>query len=357
MKIQKDTFLIEVDSALNSTINVKGINGKNIVVDTDYNNSLHRTRIGRINACPIAITSQYINDVKLSEKDVVVFHHFVTDKHHKTSFDKNIFRSEYFHLYAKIENEELIPLEDIIFVEPILESNIKNGFVMKPHVESARQQGFVFAASKAAQSKGILPGDKVFFTEHADYKMKVLGKDLYRMRLRNIVAVERDGELICLSHKVLAKEIKQPKMLGGFAAVRENSQLTGNVIAVGSEVEGLKKGDAISYYNASTGSITWNGETYSFLELRHINYILPMKPIKDRVIIKQSSAQDRIGDFILSDTSKEKPKKGTVVAIGPQTAQCKVGDEVFYSEFAGGAIKVNGEELIVLKEDDIYTII
>ncbi len=289
MIVAKDTFLIQVDRAKNSTLGIKGINGKDIVIDTDYNKYKHSTQIGRIFATPIRITSKYQYDLPLNINDVVVFHHFVCQPDHKTNFGEGVYRCEYFHIYAKLEGwvkgvgteakdgYDIMPIEDVIFVEPILEdeSNMYSGVIQtKPHREYLKQQGIVFAASKKARSKGILSGDKVFYTKDADYQIKVVDANLYRMRLRNIVAIERDGKLACLADRIIVKEIKEENKAGILDSPVENSQRKGTVVAVGTELRNaVIAGQVIYYYNGVNGSFTYNGEPYAFIELRNINYI------------------------------------------------------------------------------------
>lgn len=277
MKVAKDTFLIQVHNDRNSDIGIAGVNGSKIIIDTDYNKYKHTVQVGSIYACPVRITDQYTYDQPLEVGDIVVFHHFVCQPDHKVGFAENVYRAEYFHIYAKIENDNVMPIEDAIFVIPILEdeSNMYAGKIrIKTFQENLKQQGIVFAASKRARAAGILPGDKVFFTASADYSMNVLDKDMYRMRIRNIVAVERDGELVCLEGKVLVKEDPQEKKMGIFDDVRGGTQMTGTVISVGKSAQGVKPGEKIAYYAGTTGSIDYKGDKYGFIELRHINYVI-----------------------------------------------------------------------------------
>ena len=275
MKVQKDTFLIGVQADRVADIGVLGANGEKIIIDTDYNKYKHTTQIGTVIACPIQITQQYKNDTEIKEGDIVVFHHFVCQPDH--FFAENVYRAEYFHLYAKIENEKLMALEDAIFVESILEpeENMFAGkFRIKPAQEKLKQQGIVFAASKQARALGVLEGDKIFFSPNADYQIKVIDKELYRMRIRNIIAVERAGRLVCLHDRVLAKQIGHKNKSGIFVDVKKSHEMIGNIIQVGKNVNGVKAGQKISYYNSAAGPIEWNEETWISLELRNINYII-----------------------------------------------------------------------------------
>ncbi|MCH8330590.1 MAG: co-chaperone GroES [Bacteroidetes bacterium] len=85
-------------------------------------------------------------------------------------------------------------------------------------------------------------------------------------------------------------------------------------------------------------------------------------PLSDRVLIKPADTEDTTtGGIIIPDTAKEKPQKGTVVAVGngkpdePMTV--KVGDSVLYGKYAGTEINVEGDEYMIMRESDIFAII
>ncbi len=273
MKVQKDTFLIRVQSDRINT-GIAGIGGKEIIIDSDYNKYKHTTQIGIIHACPIKITKQYLYDTELNVGDTVAFHHFVCQADHK--IEDGVYRAEYFHLYALLKDSSVEPLEDVIFVEPILESEdslYAGNIRIKSHQENIKQCGIVFAASKKAKAMGVRDGDKVFFSKDADYKMKLIDKVYYRMRIRNITAIERDGKLICLNDKFLVKQFGPENKSGIFVDVKQSHQMRGDVVFVGDAVWGaVQEGDAVSYYNGSLGTIEWKGDTYATIELRNLNY-------------------------------------------------------------------------------------
>ncbi len=90
---------------------------------------------------------------------------------------------------------------------------------------------------------------------------------------------------------------------------------------------------------------------------------LKMEPLADRVVIRPTEKEEITkGGIILPDTVKEKPQDGLVVAVGPGKLaddgkrvklEVKVGDNVIYAKYAGTEIKVDDEELIVVRESDI----
>jgi chaperonin GroES len=87
-----------------------------------------------------------------------------------------------------------------------------------------------------------------------------------------------------------------------------------------------------------------------------------LKPLADRVIVEPAPAEEKTpGGIIIPDTAKEKPQKGTVVAVGPgkkdEPMTVKVGDKVLYGKYAGTEINIDGKEYLIMRESDIYAII
>lgn len=87
-----------------------------------------------------------------------------------------------------------------------------------------------------------------------------------------------------------------------------------------------------------------------------------MKPISDRVIIKPAPAEETTkGGLIIPDTAKERPQRGEVVAVGPgkdgNLMTVQVGDIVLYGKYSGQELHHDGEDLIIMREDDILAIL
>jgi len=89
---------------------------------------------------------------------------------------------------------------------------------------------------------------------------------------------------------------------------------------------------------------------------------LSIKPLADRVIIEPAAAEEKTsGGIIIPDTAKEKPQKGTVVAVGPgkkdEPLTVKSGDVVLYGKYAGTEITVDKQDYLILRESDIVAIL
>lgn len=94
---------------------------------------------------------------------------------------------------------------------------------------------------------------------------------------------------------------------------------------------------------------------------------MKLKPLHDRVLIRRVDEESRsAGGIVIPDNAKEKPQRGEVLAVGPgeplETGQVralavKVGDSVLFGKYAGSEVKLDGEELVVLRESDILAVI
>jgi chaperonin GroES len=93
---------------------------------------------------------------------------------------------------------------------------------------------------------------------------------------------------------------------------------------------------------------------------------MSLKPLGDRVVIKQLEAQEVTkSGIVLPGQAKEKPQEAEVIAVGPGgmvdgkeiTMHVKPGDKIIYSKYAGTEIKLNDEELIIVKQSDILAIV
>jgi chaperonin GroES len=89
---------------------------------------------------------------------------------------------------------------------------------------------------------------------------------------------------------------------------------------------------------------------------------LNAKPLHDRVIVKPAESEEKsAGGIIIPDTAKEKPQKGLIVAAGPgkkdEPVTVKAGDTVLYGKYSGTEIKLNGQDLLIMRESDILAIL
>lgn len=89
---------------------------------------------------------------------------------------------------------------------------------------------------------------------------------------------------------------------------------------------------------------------------------LNVKPLADRVLIEPAAAEEKTASgIIIPDTAKEKPQRGTVVAVGDgkkdEPLTVKVGDKVLYGKYSGTEINIEGKDFLIMRESDIYAIV
>jgi len=94
---------------------------------------------------------------------------------------------------------------------------------------------------------------------------------------------------------------------------------------------------------------------------------MKFRPLHDRVVIKRIDAEDKTaGGIIIPDTAKEKPSQGEVVAVGPGgrdeagriiPIDLHVGDRVLFGKWSGTEVKIDGAELLIMKESDIMGVV
>ena len=91
-----------------------------------------------------------------------------------------------------------------------------------------------------------------------------------------------------------------------------------------------------------------------------------LRPLHDRVIVKRLENETKTASgIVLPDNAAEKPDQGEVLAVGPgkhdegvvSPLNVKVGDRVLFGKYSGQTVKMNGEELLVMKEDDLFAVV
>ena len=89
---------------------------------------------------------------------------------------------------------------------------------------------------------------------------------------------------------------------------------------------------------------------------------LSATPLHDRVIVKPALTEEKTaGGIFIPDTAKEKPQRGTIIAAGPgkkdEPVVVRPGDTVLYGKYAGTEIQIDGEDLLIMRESDIFAIL
>jgi chaperonin GroES len=100
------------------------------------------------------------------------------------------------------------------------------------------------------------------------------------------------------------------------------------------------------------------------LTFKQINYMsnVNIKPLADRVLVQPAAAEEKTASGLyIPDTAKEKPQKGTVVAVGngkkDEPLTVSVGDTVLYGKYSGTELNVDGKDYLIMRESDIFAIL
>lgn len=94
---------------------------------------------------------------------------------------------------------------------------------------------------------------------------------------------------------------------------------------------------------------------------------MSLKPLGDRLIVKPTAAEEMTtGGIVLPDSAQSKPQKAEVIAVGPgklldngklSPMDVKVGDVVYYAKYGGTELKINGEDVMILRQDDVLAVV
>ena len=94
---------------------------------------------------------------------------------------------------------------------------------------------------------------------------------------------------------------------------------------------------------------------------------MALRPLQDRLLVKRLEEKEQMqGGIIIPDTAKEKPQQAKVLAVGPgrvtedgklQPIEVKVGDTVVFGKYAGTEVKIDGDDLLIIREDDVLGVL
>jgi chaperonin GroES len=115
----------------------------------------------------------------------------------------------------------------------------------------------------------------------------------------------------------------------------------------------------------SANSVVWAQADIQLVSLQE--FFMALRPLHDRVIIKRLDNERKTASgIVIPESAAEKPDQGEVIAVGPGKktedgkilpVDLKVGDKILFGKYAGQAVKVDGEELLVIREEEILAVI
>src|SRR3954469_2661161 len=99
----------------------------------------------------------------------------------------------------------------------------------------------------------------------------------------------------------------------------------------------------------------------------HLEELMKFRPLHDRVVVRRIDAEEKTkGGIIIPDTAKEKPQEGEIIAVGPgardengkvQPLDVKAGDRILFGKWSGTEVRIDGEDLLIMKESDIMGVL
>jgi chaperonin GroES len=121
------------------------------------------------------------------------------------------------------------------------------------------------------------------------------------------------------------------------------------------------------YLSWHSPDLSANTQAGDGTQIRYQETGMKFRPLQDRVVLRRVDQEEKTsGGIIIPDTAKEKPMQGEVIAVGPgardesgklQPLDVKAGDRVLFGKWSGTEVKIDGEELLIMKESDIMGII
>lgn len=290
MQLLRDKFMISADPDAKEFLPIMGLDGEPIRLARQFDPYRHSTQIGVIAEVPLEFSEASIDSHTLKVGDTVWFHHFVCQPKNRWMIGgKEMFQASWDQIWAKVEDGKLIPMNEWLFVEPILESE-ENTFLAHLQLREQREflplVGKVYALSNKAQEMGINPGDMIHFIRNADYEIEIDGKKLWRMKIQAVVAIEREGysqshppdltgDLIALSNRIIVKADERPEYVERAGIQLPNSerekQHYGTVTSVGKEITEVKNLDRVCFLHG-TSSVIMKGNN-EFAVIKKTNLI------------------------------------------------------------------------------------
>lgn len=284
MRVFRDFFLVTAAAESSSVLPIKGYNGEFLTLDTKFDPVKHSTRIGRISSVPLDFSEKSIDSNTVKMGDKVLFHHFVVQPHNAWLIDrKTYYKAIWEHVWAKIEFDKLIPLNDWVFVEPIREEESAlfcDTLKLKEYTENISQTGIVFASSGHCKLKGLFEGTKIHFIKDADYEIKFGDKIFWRMKLGAVLTTENDGEIYPLANQILVEQDEQPDKVEKVGLLMPENQrrkeLSGTIRGVGDGMDLHTQtlvGDRVTYFRGMFGNFNYWGKNYSVLNPLDVIYV------------------------------------------------------------------------------------
>ena len=283
MRIIQDNFLLDIDANAGANLAILGENGVHLVIDKKFDPYRHSTRFGIVAECPSRFSPPSIDSEMIKKGDEVIFHHFVAQPKNQWYIDgKELYQAHFTQIFARVNEGYLQPINDWIFIEPIQETedDIKIGdLYLREHTDVKKGFGTVVAASNLSKKNGVSVGDRLHIIKDVDYEMEIGGKKLWRVRLQQVVCIERDGKLLPLNDKVLVKEDPRPETLMSgdlmLPLSMRSKDVYGEVLEVGEQCKEIVSiGERVCFLHGVFSRHNIYGAWYSLVKKENLIYVI-----------------------------------------------------------------------------------
>ena len=271
----KNVFLVSANESANEYTE------SGIWIDRSWDKYKHAVRNGIIRQVPLSISKKYKNDVELKKGDKIYFHHFtVQPDNYILDEGHRLYKADYFNIYCVIRKGNPVVIEDWLFASPVMETEediTKIYGKLKLYTKASPDRKKLLAKaefiSKEAEKQGLKAGDTIIYKNDADYEMTVEGKLYYRMKLANVAAVVRDGNVVPLRDEVLIETNFKEETLrdSGIILVNLKPERTqqANIHTKGINSE-YQVGDSILYIYGTGVRVEYEGKKYCILRQEEV---------------------------------------------------------------------------------------
>ena len=200
MKPIRDEFFIKIEKEREDSVK---FNDTELYIDTSYDAMRYARQYGVVVETPHYLTDGRGNrkeNIDVEVGDTVYCHHFLVEENNKINLKgvENTYKLPYNMIYARKRGEELKMLVDWNFVEPFMEGDDEvetdSGILISSNKKEVKNRGRLVHINEEMKSYGAKEGDVVVFTKNSDYKMKVEGEELMRMKNIDIMCVLENVE-------------------------------------------------------------------------------------------------------------------------------------------------------------------
>lgn len=274
MKPIRNEFLITTYND-SDELNLIGLDGKPLIIPKRFNPLHHTSQYGTIYEIPFEFDERSIDTKNLKVGDKIFFHYLVCEEINKIVVGElELYSCSYDQIWAKIEGEQLVPLDEVLFAQHIIDDKLTtdSGLIIKQYESNVAHRMVATNTSSFCKFNGINDGDILITIKGAGIPMKDSNNTVW-IKLSNIVGIEKNGEIIPQSGMHLIKEDEVPNinMWNGMLIGDKHrcKFLTGEYIRGGK----VKQGQKVTFIHNLFSRIELDGIKYACVKDKDLIFI------------------------------------------------------------------------------------